>query len=619
MTQIFSSFKDLFHMTLKEKKTAGPQVINKIDLDALNQRTRPEKKTKEERKALRQQKAEEQKQYNHDFAVRSVQQKMEDLQQQMTQLEKDVDAMTSRKEQAEEERAAMEKEKGQATLRLNYLRQKAVVREKYLAAPVTNDQRQKELTFQGIRPKKMDVVHFHVPKTANAEEMDGVALVKDENHYYIAVDMYDQPDSDDNATTLMDENPDGTFEGIWPKYVVLKEASKFEERYMRQLTDKYADDLTEAETFIENKIKQEQTEIETLTARIAELQQQLEGGTDTTELEQAKARWQELHVEYGKAEAELKALTEAPTPDEEERPADNVVNSSQTDEDLIQFDFNADSTDSDLERRCPHLPYLRRKRQMFTMDWPTIDHDYLPWLRFRLMANIARQMGMLQESHAITYVLNEEYYEELCKRGQNYYKGMRIEDVTNDNERTAGVIVYPSQGFEDTVLFTVNRATTLNICIVYVREGRLLFYESYSEQEIIGKPRTDSYLCKSLRESGTDVNRLFSWLRNFVTAFLAMERDMERTINHLVEDGDGEREDANIAPDAAVDTDDDKDVAFRDATWYTDITVNRQIPVRGYISHRLCGTGKNKYIREVWVRPYVKSGYHRAASVKQQK
>ena len=66
------------------------------------------------------------------------------------------------------------------------------------------------------------------------------------------------------------------------------------------------------------------------------------------------------------------------------------------------------------------------------------------------------------------------------------------------------------------------------------------------------------------------------------------------------------------------DDDDDKDVAYRDATWYTDITVNRQIPVRGYISHRLCGTGKNKYIREVWVRPYVKSGYHRAANVKKQ-
>ena len=35
-------------------------MIDKIDLDALNQRTRPEKKSKEERKALRQQKAEEQ-------------------------------------------------------------------------------------------------------------------------------------------------------------------------------------------------------------------------------------------------------------------------------------------------------------------------------------------------------------------------------------------------------------------------------------------------------------------------------------------------------------------------------------------------------------------------------
>lgn len=605
-------------MTLKDKKAARPQVVDKIDLDSINEKTRPTKLNKEEREALRQQKEEEQKQYNHDMAVRSVKKKMDDLQQQITKLEQDVDAISSRIARDKEERAALEKEQTQATLRLNYLRQKDIVRKKYNNFDLTNDERQKTLAFQGIRPKKMDVVHFHVPKTTTTEEMDGVALVRDENHYYIAVDMYDQPDHEDNATTLMDENPDGTFDGIWPQRVVLKEAGKFEERYMRQLTDKYADDLSEAETFIESQAEAEQAETETLTARIKELQQLLEGNsTATAELEQAKARWQELRIEYSKTEAELKALTKpqaAPAADEQPTAAAPGLPDGER---ILQFADDPDTTDTDLERRCPHLPYLRGKRQMYTMDWPLIDYDYTPWLRYRLMANVARQISMLQEAHAITYILNGDYYKELCNRGRNYYKGMRIEDVTSEDERTAGVIVYPSQGCEDTVLFTVNRTSTLNMCVVYIRDGRLLFYESYSEQEIMGRPRTDAYLCTSLRESGTDQNRLFSWLRNFVTSFLAMERDMERTINHLVEEGGGEKQDANIATDDAIDTADDKDVAFRDASWYTDITVNRQIPVRGYISHRLCGKGHNKYIREVWVRPYVKSGYHRAANVKQ--
>ena len=602
-------------MTLKDKKAAKPQVVGKIDLDSINEKTRPAKVSKEERDAMRQQKAEEQRQHNHDVAVRAVQKKLDDLHQQIADAEKAVEDASTRAEQDKEQRSAMEKERGEAALRLNFLNQKAVVRKKYNDFTLTNTERQKTLCFQGIRPKKMDVVHFHVPKTTITEEKDGVALVKDENHYYIAVDMYDQPEHEDNATTLLDENPDGTFEGIWPKCVVLKEAGKFEERYMRQLTDKYADDLSQAETLIENLAKQEQAEIESLKAKIAELQKKLdERSTASTELEQAKARWQELQAEYRKFEAELKIITatDAAAADTDSAPSDSPAVEAGPSDILPLFV----DTDTDIERRCPHLPYLRGKRQMHTMDWPAIDYDYAPWMRFRLMGNIARQMDMLQVAHAITYVLSEDYYEELRNRGLNYYKGMRIEEVTSDGERTAGAIVYPSQGYEDTVLFTVNRTSTLNIIIVYIRDGRLLFYESYSEQEIIGKPRTDVYLCSSLRESGTEPNRLFTWLRNFVTSFLAMEHDMERTVNHLVEDGGGEAQDTNIAIDDAIDTTDDKDVAYRDATWYTDITVNRQIPVRGYISHRLCGRGKNKYVREVWVRPYVKSGYHRSADVK---
>lgn len=73
-----------------------------------------------------------------------------------------------------------------------------------------------------------------------------------------------------------------------------------------------------------------------------------------------------------------------------------------------------------------------------------------------------------------------------------------------------------------------------------------------------------------------------------------------------------------IGDDDDVDTTDDHDVMIRDYTWYTDITVNREIPVRGYLSHRWCGSGKEKVIKEVWVRPHVKNGYHRAAGVKKQ-
>ena len=157
----------------------------------------------------------------------------------------------------------------------------------------------------------------------------------------------------------------------------------------------------------------------------------------------------------------------------------------------------------------------------------------------------------------------------------------------------------------------------MSIVVVYIREGKLMFYESYSTQEILGMPRTDCVLCKSLKESGTDSAVLFAHIRNIIISFLAMEQDMERTVNHLVEEGKGSAQELHYGKDEDIDTADDKDVVMRDANWYTDITVNRIIPVRGYISHRWCGSGKEKFIKEVWVRPHTKQGYHRSAGVAQ--
>lgn len=574
------------------------KVVGKVDLDSINERTRPPKKSKEEKAALRQQLEAKPVQ---DPAAAARQKNIAELQEKIAATEQRIEELDSRLDKDKPANLALLKERYDISLRLEYLQRRAAVRDKYMAAPVSNDVRQKELFFQGIRPKKMDVVHFTVPKTAQAEAMDGVALVRDENHYYIAVDMYDHTaEREDNTTTMMDENPDGTFDGIWPKYVILREAMKFEERFMRKITDQYADELDGAEAFIAQKAEQEKKEIETLRAR-------------TLELNKLTAAYEADDKALAEARGVLSVLQAALDKAEREQEKDSASRFTREEADDLHFDI---ATDSDIERRCPHLPYLRGKREMTTMDYPIIATDLRPWLRFRLMSNVARAVMILQQCHALTYVLSEEYFQELRNRGGHHYKGMKPEDVVGDGCRADGVIVYPNQGFEDTLLYSIDRSTQLSILIVYIREGRLMFYESYSIQEIIGHPRTDSYLCQSLRASGTDTNRLFAWLRNFVVSFLAMERDIERTVNHLVDEGVGDAEETEIDMDSAIDTTDDRDVVIRDASWYTDITINREIPVRGYISHRWCGSGKDKYIREVWVRPHVKSGYHRAAGVK---
>ena len=586
-----------FFMNLKEKM----KVVGKIDLDSINQKLHPTKKTKEEKKALRKETEEERKRHNREVMIAGVKQKIADLTEQVKNAEIELEKMEAEMEERREKTSAAIKEQEQVAMQLEYLQRKHAVREKYIASPITNNVRQKALRFNGIRPQKMDVVHFHVQKSSTQEEMDGIALVRDENHYYIAVDMYEHHDREDNTTTLMDENPDGTFEGIWPANVVLREASKFEERYMRSLTDKYADDLDKAEAFIKMKIESEQQEIEELSKKKDTRNELLkELNVEELALNAARADITLLKRDIDQATEELRALQRG---EDIPEPTDDVQ------EEELQ-------AKSDIEIRCPHLPYLRGKEEMLTMDWPSIDTDLRPHLRFRLMGNVARLMNLLQQSHALTYLLSGEYYAELHNRAAKHYKGMTAEDVVAEGDRADGVIVFPNQGYEDTVLYSINRQGPLTIMIVYIRENRLMFYESYSMQEILGHPRVDSYTCPSLRETGTDANHLFVYLRNFVVSFLAMERDMERTVNRLVEEGAGETEETDINEGDAIDTTDDKDVVIRDANWYTDITVNREIPVRGYLSHRWCGKGKDKRLCEVWVRPHERNGYHRVAGVK---
>lgn len=545
----------------------------------------------------------------------------------ISKIEKDLAEVDKRMSEGEEEMCKLAQRRAQCRLKLDYLESKNAIRENYQDFSLSNEKRQKDLRFSGIRPQRMDVVHFYVPQGKGVEEMDGVALVKDENHYYLAVDMYEHPDREDNISTLLDENPDGTFEGVWPKSVVLKKAQKFEERFMRQLADKYADDIEAANAKVELCLTAETEERKDLRDSIVQLDAKLavydmdQKSHDelTPQLESLRKKLKEIDAERRKHSAAYnlrKANTTLPVTLIKQDPDENP-------NDSVEFNLNEPEyepvegleLDTEVEKQYPHLPYLRGKRKMLTMNWPMIEDAYEPWLRYRLMANVSRLVSRLQKNKALTYVLTQDYFDELCNRGKNAYRGMTVQDVVSEGEVMSGVLVFPNQGFEDTVIYEFNCSHQMSIMVVYIREGRLLFYESFSVQEIVGSPRIDTFLAKTLRDTGTDSYRLFSFIRNFVISFLAMEKDMERTVNHLIEEGKGSAIESQLEMDEDTDTTDDKDVVVRDANWYTDITVNRIIPVRGYISHRWCGSGKEKYIKEVWVRPHVKQGYHREAGV----
>ena len=429
------------------------RALGRVNLDEINEKTRPEKMSKEERAAFYKEKDEKEKEYNRSLAIDDLNKKIEEQQRLMAETEQKIAELDASLAKREEAHKKAEEEQPKMVLKLNYLQKKKAVRDKYKASEIGNAQRQQELSFQGIRPQKMDVVHFYVAASTknHYEAKDGVALVRDENHYYLAVDMYDRPDREDNTTTMIDDNPDGTFEGIWPKGVVLREASKFEERYMRNLADKYADDLDKAEAFIASRAEQEQQEIETLQARLKEMEEEKTAyDSDVETLAELRGLLNIRRGNLTQMQEKLQALT---NPDcASQFPCED--NPQATDAQPEYEPMEGLDNDTNIEKRCPHLPYLRGKRKMTTMLWPAIDTDeMLPWLRFRLMANVARLMQNLHQSHALTYMLTEEYCEELRSRANLPYKGMQVEDVVPEGGRMDGAIVYPNQGHEDTLLY----------------------------------------------------------------------------------------------------------------------------------------------------------------------
>lgn len=608
-------------MNLAERMKQAAKVVKvtgKIDLDSVPKRSGPDTPTKEEkkenRKLMTQLHTLRDKAHNIEIILKPLEQQYAD---------------------GEDELCKMSAERKRAQLRKEYVEKRMEVRALYNDFSLATPERQRKFHFQGIRPKALDIVHFHTMKGLG-EPYDGVALCFDENHYLIAVDMYDQPDQEDNITTCLQENIDGTFEGIWPKDTCLSKPSKIEDRMMRMMMDKYADDIERAKAFLATAYACDKEELKSLNqlidncdetiGKFADLAAQIEEKrAELVTVEVEMENLQSTNTQHSQSdpatvpETSVSAIP-APAPDEDASatpatPQPDLLDFDDSDTSAPVPDASASVSLTPTEQRYQHLVFIRKKKEMRDMNYPFIDYSLKPWLRFRLMANVARLVDKVSSQKSLTYVLSEEYFAELCSRARTAYRGMLAQDVVGKDSAT-GVLVFSNQGCEDTIIYSINNTVMLSMILVYIREGKLMFYESRTEQQILGQPRIDNYMCASMRDDGTDIVRLFNFVKNLVISFLAMERDMERTMKHFIEDGVAEEHIREYKEDDILNHDADEDVVIRDANWYSSISIDHMIPVTGYLSHRWVGKGKDKVLQEVWVKPHQRNGYHREAGVK---
>ena len=150
-----------------------------------------------------------------------------------------------------------------------------------------------------------------------------------------------------------------------------------------------------------------------------------------------------------------------------------------------------------------------------------------------------------------------------------------------------------------------------------MRGDDLLFYCSLKDRGDFVNMSRDCHRHSVISKRNIKADQMTAYCVKLIVAHLQMETDTSNIINEIVKyTGDKfERKELNykgLNDDSVITYD---DVVIRDSSWYTSIWEQRMIPVSGYLSHRWCGTGNNKVLTEVIVRPHVRNGYTKAAKV----
>ena len=252
------------------------------------------------------------------------------------------------------------------------------------------------------------------------------------------------------------------------------------------------------------------------------------------------------------------------------------------------------------------------------MSYPVIDELATSSRRYHIMYVFAKTLARMKVEHALTYKMSYEYFEELKSRLPHYNKLHKWREYISSNRRM-GVINYPyTYGICDNLFYSMGGSEDAPIITMFLTRGdTLLFYGSIRQQSSFAGVSTDYFLHTNLKDRNIQAGKMVEYCTKLLVAHLQMEADTDNIINEIVKYTGDTWEKNNLdykeVNDNSVIT--YNDIVIRDSSWYTSIWEQRMIPVSGYLSHRWCGTGDNKVLTEVIVRPHVRNGYTKAAKV----
>lgn len=415
-------------------------------------------------------------------------------------------------------------------------------------------------TFQifGYYPAKGEVVKIQ-KKFKEAGKKEGVAIMKDASHFYVAIGFFpDRP----TATIFDSDDEDGLLPTGTLMYRITEDMP-IETLTANVIKEQYADDIKKYDILEKERIKAQKEEEER--KRLAE---------------------QKAKEEQEKAEQEKEE-----NPSFEYTPADDP---------LI------------------HVKYIRGEKKLLDMSYPVIDELATSSRRYHIMYVFAKTLARMKVEHALTYKMSYEYFEELKSRLPHYNKLHKWREYISSNRRM-GVINYPyTYGICDNLFYSMGGSKDAPIITMFLTRGdTLLFYGSIRQQSSFAGVSTDYFLHTNLKDRNIQAGKMVEYCTKLLVAHLQMEADTDNIINEIVKYTGDTWEKNNLdykeVNDNSVIT--YNDIVIRDSSWYTSIWEQRMIPVSGYLSHRWCGSGDNKVLTEVIVRPHVRNGYTKAAKV----
>ena len=414
-------------------------------------------------------------------------------------------------------------------------------------------------TFQifGYYPAKGEVVKIQ-KKFKEAGKKEGVAIMKDASHFYVAIGFFpDRP----TATIFDSDDEDGLLPTGTLMYKITEDMP-IETLTATVIKEQYADDIKKY---------------------------------DILEKERIKAQ---------KEEEERKRLAEQKAKEEQEK-------AEQEKEENPSFDY------APADDPLSHVRYIRGEKKLMDMSYPKIDDKQSPAKRFYVMTAFARLIELMKKYHALTYKMSDEYFEELKSRIPHYSKVHNWKDYVT-TVKSVGIINYPfKDGIFDNLFYCIGNRDEPTITMFLMRGDDLLFYCSLKDKgDFVGVSR-DCHRHHIISNRNIKADQMTAYCVKLIVAHLQMETDTSNIINEIVKyTGDKfERKELNykeLNADSVITYD---DIVIRDSSWYTSIWEQRMIPVSGYLSHRWCGSGDNKVLTEVIVRPHVRNGYTKAAKV----